>query len=109
VELKFDVNLKYSSSANMLYKEEREKFGDPSQDAENLRTLCTEIKKAFPDFFNKIQSSFKNSLQSLFFSTSAMRTQYQKYKHLVILDTTFGTNRFHSVFQGFSKICDTVG
>jgi len=79
----------------MLYKEEREKFGDPSQDAENLRTLCTEIKKAFPDFFNKIQSSPKNSLQSLFFSTPAMRTQYQKYKNLLILDTTFGTNRFH--------------
>jgi len=95
LEIKFPgLDIDYTNTANTLYKLKNEVFGAAGLDAQNLLELCGELKKEFPDFFYKHKISSDNRLSALFFSTPAMRSQYQRYKNVLILDTTFGTNRF---------------
>jgi len=95
IKLKFGFDVDYKYSANMVYKVIKETFGEPTQDAHNLELLCQDIKKNFTEFYFKSQFDKENKLQSIFFSTPSMRKQYDKYSNLLIIDTTFKTNRFH--------------
>lgn len=94
VKLKFEIDMSYQHSANLLYKVKEDVFGDPADDAENLKTLCEDISKAFPSFYFNYQQKEDSKLSSLFFATGGMRDQYIHYNNLLILDTTFATNRF---------------
>jgi len=94
LNLKFTIEVNYASSANLLYKAKLNQFGTASSDANKLRILCEEARKKFPSFFYKFKAP-NNILKSLFFSTPSMRDQYKSYNNLLIIDTTFGTNRFN--------------
>jgi len=88
------MSLSYQDSANFLYQIKEESFGDPELDAENLKSLCEDIVLHFPEFCIEFKTNHQNKLSSLFFATPGMKDQYSHYNNLLILDTTFGTNRF---------------
>jgi len=95
LNLKFpNIQIHYDASANLLYKVKQEAFGEATMDAENLRELCAEISKKFPEFYYKLEINKDDRLSSIFIATPGMIKQYPKYKNLLIIDTTFGTNRF---------------
>jgi len=95
LNLKFpDINIDYDASANILYKVKQDIFGDVNMDAQNLKELCEALSQKFPDFYFKILQKEDNKLSAIFIATPGMRLQYQKYKNLFLVDTTFGTNRF---------------
>lgn len=94
LQIKFGFEINYSYSANILYKTKINQFGNPSRDADSLKNLCIEAQKVFPEFFFQWREE-ENKLTALFFSTPLMREQYRSYKNILILDTTFGTNRFN--------------
>ena len=101
LSLKFpSLEFDYVGSANILYKAKQEVFGCPDRDAQNLLELCEAAKKEFPNFYYNFKlKEPEKILSSIFLATPAMRTQYQKFKNLLILDTTFGTNRFKLPFM----------
>lgn len=97
LNLKFpSLSIDYAYSANLLYRIKQEMFGDPSKDAQNLVGLCREAEIQFPNFYFKSKTNPlpENRFSGIFISTPTMRTEYKKYNNLLIIDTTFGTNRF---------------
>jgi len=86
--------MKYQDSANLLYKVKEDIFGNPGLDASNLKILCEEISQRFSTFYFKFKGDIDNKFCSLFFATAGMKEEYKHNYNLLILDTTFGTNRF---------------
>ena len=82
ISFQFNLNIK-NVHLNLLSKIKSE----TSNDAENLRKLCFEASQKFEDFFARFKVSNQSKLAS-------MRRYYEKYKNLLLIDTTFGTNRF---------------
>jgi len=89
ISFQFNLNIK-NVHLNLLSKIKSE----TSNDAENLRKLCFEASQKFEDFFARFKVSNQSKLEAIFFSTPSMRRKNEKYKNLLIIDTTFGTNRF---------------
>jgi len=107
-EDKFGLPLDYQDSANLLYKVKDEVFGDPSKDAQNLISLCKGLSDEFEEFFFRYEVDNKQQLKSLFFATPTMREQFKVYSNLLIMDTTFGTNRFHMPLM-FGAVVNGLG
>ena len=97
LNLKFPtLSIDHADSVNLLYKVKQDVFGDPSKDAQNLLELCKEAQLQFPNFYyqSNVSPPPESRFSSIFISKPTMRTEYQKYKNLLMIDTTFGTNRF---------------
>ena len=93
IKTKFQIDMKYQDSANLLYKVKEDIFGNPGLDASNLKILCEEISQKFSTFYFKFKGDIDNKFCSLFFATAGMKEEYKHNYNLLILDTTFGTNR----------------
>ena len=96
IKCKFGVELDYQLTANCLYKSKIENFEKPTSDANNLVFLCQQISQDNDDFFfaHCLSEQSEQMLKAIFVSTPSMNSCFQHYKNLLILDTTFATNRF---------------
>jgi len=64
-------------------------------DAENLRILLSKLKAKSSDFLGKyISDPITKKLTGLIFSTPTMKDLASKYMDVLLMDTTFNTNRF---------------
>ena len=69
-------------------------FGDPTEDAALLQSRLIMLKKKFPDMLATIKKNNKNEFEGLIFAMPSMKNLATHFFDLVILDTTFSTNRF---------------
>jgi len=94
VNLKFDCKIKYKIIKNMYYKLVTKLFGKPNNDANNLVELLGSLREKGNVCFSKLLSD-EGHLEALIFATFDMLQFYKIYGDLIILDTTFGLNRFN--------------
>jgi len=97
IKNRFEFEPDYQFCANLTYGVQNEIFGEASKDAYNLKVFSERLRKKFPEFFYK-DKAIDKTLKSLFFSTPGMQNLYENYNNLLILDSTFGTNRFSMPF-----------
>jgi len=92
---KFGEEYEYQTIANIQHSIERDLFGTPTEDAENLRCLVSNLKTKFQDFLGDYKyDEDSKQLTALIYATPKMRSLAEKYMDLLVMDTTFGTNRF---------------
>jgi len=94
VETKFDCEINYKTIKNFYYKVINKLFGQPNDDAKGLVNLLEILKKKGSTYFNQLLSN-NGHLEALVFATLDMIELYKLYKDMLILDTTFGLNRFN--------------
>ena len=95
LEDKFNQKFEYQAVANLQQAIDLEFYGEPTEDAENLRILLSNIKEKFPDFLGEyLYDEETGKLTALIYVTPKMRSLASKYMDLLVMDTTFGTNRF---------------
>jgi len=94
VNLKFDLKVSYSTVKNVYYSVKSKLFGKANEDANNMSFLLHKLQEK--DFlkYDCLRSEEKN-LRALIFVTKGMVSLYQNYKDMIIIDTTFGLNRFN--------------
>ena len=95
LEDKFGISFDYQSVANSQRKVETSLFGNPADDAFQMKQLILKLKDKFPDFLGEIlQDSESHELKGLIYATPMQKKLAEIYMDLLVMDTTFGTNRF---------------
>ena len=84
----------YQAIANTQREVDEDFFGEPTQEAENLKVLLLKLKEEVPDFLGETCADDEGRLKSLVFSTPLMKDLAQNFMDLLVMDTTFNTNRF---------------
>ena len=67
-------------------------FGQQSEDANNLKNILN--NSASIGIISDYLLNENNKLRNLVFTTEYMRKLYESFNDVVLVDTTFGTNRF---------------
>ena len=92
---KFGIKYIYQAVANASQNIDLQLFGSQTEDAETLKNLILKLKEKVPQFLGEIlKEETTNKLKGLIFATPLMKELANKYMDLLIMDTTFGTNRF---------------
>jgi len=95
INFKFDKKFDYTKIRNAYYKVKASLFGTPNNEAHELIKLLESLKNlGFIHFAAKAHPQNKN-LEALVFASEGMISLYRSYKDILILDTTFGLNRFN--------------
>jgi hypothetical protein len=85
----------YQSVYNAQTKAKSELFGQPSSDAQNLATMFERLEQTYSGLKYYIDRDQSNSqLKNFLLITPDMFLRYQAFGQCVLVDTTFGTNRF---------------
>lgn len=94
-------SLSYQQCCNMHYSNLREMYGLAEEDAENLKNLFNLIRTQFPNClcemsFKKIKKGEEefDQLENFVVSTEKMASLYNLFNDVVLVDTTYKTNRF---------------
>ena len=90
---KFQKNLDVHVIRYQLSKLKNEEYGHPTEDAKNLIKLLENDKNKRKIVFEKAINA-QNILQNFCFMTSRMIDLTEKFADVLIMDTTFKTNRF---------------
>jgi len=91
---KFNTKFNYQKIRNIYYKVKRQLFGQVNNEAKDLIDLLETLQQNELVHFDKLLSP-EGNLQALVFMTPGMISLYKLYKDMMILDTTFGLNRFN--------------
>ena len=92
---KFDTNYDYQAISNVLKSVELNLFGDPTSDADTLKNLIIDLRSKDTNFLGEIITDEEsNQFRGLVYSTPTMKWLAGKYMDVLVMDTTFGTNRF---------------
>jgi len=95
IEDKFGVKCDYQATANIQKSISQELFGQPADDAENMKEILMKLKEKYPDFLAEIlKDETTNRLKAVVFATPFMKKLAFHFMDLLVLDTTYGTNRF---------------
>ena len=95
INLKFDKEFDYNQVRNIYYRIKSSLFGSPNYEAQELVNLLKVLKDLkLINYSVKIGQEKKN-LEAVVFSSNGMIDLYKQYKDMIILDTTFGLNRFN--------------
>ena len=95
LDSKFNTNFKYRTIANAHYLSSSQLFGNLTDDAESMRNLILSLKTKFPNFLGEIlKDNTNNQLKAFIYATSQMKVLAERFMDLLVMDTTFGTNRF---------------
>ena len=93
--------------ANNLHRKIKQKIWGPNtEDANNLYKLALEIKSQNPTNLVEIKVSQDDKLEGFLFSSVNMKTLYNKFKDVILIDTTYRTNRYKMplvVFGGVNE------
>jgi len=96
-----EFSMSYQKCSNIHYANLRRMYGLPEEDAENLQELFKLIKNKFPKSlcemsFRKVTKNNKeiNQLENFAVSTEKMSQLYNLFNDVVLVDTTYKTNRF---------------
>ena len=94
VNLKYELDLNYSTVKNVYYSVKSKLFGRANKDAFSMIELLQKLQEK--DFlrFDRLVSS-ENHLRAFIFVTKGMVSLYKNYNDMIIIDTTFGLNRFN--------------
>ena len=93
INKEFKTSFSVDTIRHQIRKIKNQEFGKPSNDAQELINLLTEdsIKRGY--FYKSL--IVQNQLQKVCFMTSKMIELANKYKDVIILDTTHRCNRFN--------------
>ena len=92
---KFDQDYNYQTVANIQKKLDLKMYGNPTEDAENLKQLILNLKEGSSDFLGEILKVEKtNELKAIVYATPVMKDLANSFFDVVIIDTTVGTNKF---------------
>ena len=70
-------------------------FGQPAEDAQNIKEILLQLNQKVPNFLGEIlKDESTGKLQALVFSSPLMKELAENFMDLLVIDTTFGTNRF---------------
>jgi len=95
LEDKFGQKMNYQAIANVQRNIDEDLFGEPAEDAEVMKNILINLKNKLPDFLGEILKDEKtNKLRAMVFASPRMKELAQNFMDLVVMDTTFGTNRF---------------
>lgn len=95
IEDKFGQKMDYQSIANVQRNIDEDFFGEPAEDAEVMKDILLNLKNKVPDFLGEIlKDEESNKLRAVVFASPRMKELAQYFMDLVVMDTTFGTNRF---------------
>ena len=89
-----DIKLPKEQSAYLVRKTKEKIWGSSNKDAQNLKMLINHIQTNYPNCLAKIMTNEKNQFQNFIFSSPNMRTLYQKFNDIVLLDSTYRTNKY---------------
>lgn len=81
-------------SAYLVQKIKKKIWGLPQKDAQNLKQLMEEIQKEFPDGLIKMEIDELGQLRNFIFSSHQMKKQYLKFNDILLLDSTYRTNKY---------------
>ena len=93
INLKFDINIEYDAIKNVYYKIKLQHFGKPNQEAQKLFELLELLKDKNFIKFAYLKGPQYN-LRAFIFTTNLMISHYENYYDMIMLDTTFGMNRY---------------
>lgn len=79
-------------------------FGPSTKDASLLNELCQDLIKKHPNSCIKYQVNDQNQLTSFLFSSETMKSLYQKYNDVVLIDSTYKTNKYKMPLLVFAAI-----
>ena len=68
-------------------------WGPDTNDATTLLNLTKHLRKEFPDALVKIQES-EGKLKNMIFSTSNMKKLYSAFNDIILIDSTYRTNKY---------------
>lgn len=88
------IELQKQQTAYLVKKTKEKIWGLPQKDAENLNKLMEQIKNQFPDGLIKMQVDELGQLRNFIFSSSNMKNQYLKFKDIILMDSTYRTNKY---------------
>ena len=94
LEDRFDKQYDYMTIANLQRNVNTEFFGEATADAALLQKRIMKLKQKYPNMLAKIKKNNKNELEGLIYSMPVMKEFAEYFFDLVVLDTTFSTNRF---------------
>jgi len=96
-----DINLPYNFCSNIHYTNKNKIYGLSEEDADNLQNLFLKIKEDMPDSLCKIlkkkikrNDEEADQLDSFLLSTENMKNLYDMFNDVILVDTTYKTNRF---------------
>lgn len=95
LNLKFGTEFEYSKVRNAYYKVKKTLFGIPNHEAQDLVQLLKPLRESGFLLFETKSNNLNNALEAVVFCSSGMIHLYRHYKDMLILDTTFGLNRFN--------------
>ena len=94
INAKFSRKFDYTTVKNAYQRTKIKLFGTVNNDAINLIELLEALQKKQYLKYEKLLSS-QGHLRGLVFATEGMLSLYEQYNDMIILDTTFGLNRFN--------------
>lgn len=106
IKLKLNIDLPYHVVKNAYYRAKMKLFGHASNDAENLVELLNILENEQFIYFKK-RVSQEGNLEAFVFATHEMLSFYHYYKDMLIIDTTFGLNRFNMPLLTFAGVKNT--
>jgi len=109
-----ETKLEYNVGAAMHYSARNKIYGPPDKDANNLSTLVKSIKENFPlslcETLTQKLDDNTEKLQNFVFSTQNMKSLFQSFHDVVLIDSTYKTNKFRMpllVIAGISEEAKT--
>lgn len=94
LEDRFNKKYDYQTVANLQKNVNVGFFGEPTEDAWLLQDRIKRLQERFPNMLVKIKKNSKNELERLIYAMPSMKNLAEHFFDLVVLDTTFATNRF---------------
>ena len=88
------IKIPRNQSAYLLKKTKEKIWGPSSRDAQTLMELANQLELSFTDCLIKIQTS-ENQLRNFIFCSSNMKKLYTKFNDIILIDSTYRTNRYN--------------
>ena len=88
------VEIPYKQSAYLFSKTKKKIWGPSDKDANLLNEFAEEVKKEFPNCLAEVQIDENNRLKNFVYSSEQMRELYLRFNDVLLMDTTFKTNKF---------------
>ena len=82
------------STFNLHRKVRNVIWGPDTGDAQLLLNLAIQIQERNPDYLTNIKVSADNKLECFIFSSANMKKLYSKFNDVLLIDSTYRTNRY---------------
>jgi len=91
---KFDTTFDYHVIANYCRKIESVLFGKKTKEFQCLLDIFNDMKAKNLNYYCELKLDSDNVVENAIFTSQKMLKLYNEFSDVLILDTTFGTNRY---------------